>query len=74
MFEASEARRRYEMEDAIASTRIAGHVPSSEFLVDVERELRGEMTSEEARAASLMRARASDAAPAETAEKARLVG
>ena len=62
MPEVSEARRRYEMENAIANTRIAGHVPSPEFLADVERVLRGEMTSEEARAASLKRALAADAA------------
>ena len=62
MAEISEARHRYWMEDAIASTRIEGHVPSPEFLADVERVLRGEMTMEEAGAASLARALAADAA------------
>lgn len=72
MSEVSEARRRYWMEDAIASTRIEGHVPSPEFLADVERLMSGEMTREEARAASLKRALAMDAAATEAAEKARV--
>lgn len=73
MADSSEARRRYQMEDAIANTRIEGHVPSPEFLADCERFIRGEMTSEEVRAASLQRARVADAAATAAAEKTRVV-
>lgn len=49
-------------EQAMASTRISGHVPSPEFLTDCEAVVVGEMTREEARAASLARALAKNAA------------
>ena len=72
MSHVSEARRRYEMEDAIASTRIEGHVPSPEFLADVECVLRGDMTREQARAASMKRALAMDAEATAATEKAKV--
>ena len=52
----SEAQRRMDHEPSLASTRLAGHVPTPEFLADCERVIRGEMTPAEARAASLARA------------------
>lgn len=53
-------RRRCGMEQALASSRIEGHVPSSEFLADVEVYITGNMTGEQVRAASLQRALAAD--------------
>ena len=60
----SEAERRWAHEQALASTRISGHVPTPEFLSDVEAVIKGTMTNEEARAASLARALAKDQAAA----------
>jgi hypothetical protein len=57
-----EAERRLAFEQASASTRIAGHRPTAEFMADVEAVIRGEMTADEARNASLARAKAADAA------------
>ena len=52
----SEQERRRALDQALANTRIEGHVPSPEFLVDCERLVGGPMTPEELRAASLARA------------------
>jgi hypothetical protein len=58
----TEAKRREAHEQALASTRIEGHVPTPEFLADCEAVIKGTMTEEEARAASLARALAADKA------------
>ena len=60
----TEAQRRYANEQALASTRIEGHVPTPEFLADCEAVIAGTMTEEQARAASLARALAKDHAAA----------
>jgi hypothetical protein len=52
----SKAERRYAMDQAIANTRIEGHRPTPEFLVDVEMVVDGRMTYEQAVAASAARA------------------
>jgi hypothetical protein len=59
---ASDAWRRWAHEQALASTRIEGHVPTPEFLADCEAVIQGTMTTEQARAASLARAVAKDRA------------
>jgi len=56
----TKAQRRLAHEQALASTRIEGHLPSAEFLADCEAVIEGSMTTEQARAASLARALASD--------------
>ena len=61
----AEEERRRSLAQALASTRIEGHVPSPEFLADCERFARGEITQEDIRAASLARARAADRAASE---------
>lgn len=58
----SKAARELAHEQALASTRISGHEPSPEFLADCAAVVEGTMTIEEARAASLARALAKDAA------------
>jgi hypothetical protein len=58
------AQRRLAHNQALASTRIEGHVPSPEFLADCEAVIAGTMTLEQARAASLARALAADRAAA----------
>ena len=63
----TEQSRRYSMDQALASTRIEGHVPSPEYLADCDRFVRGEMTSDDVRAASLARALAADRAASATA-------
>jgi len=60
----TEAERRFANKQALASTRIEGHVPSPEFLADCEAVIAGTMTRAEARAASLARALAKDRAAA----------
>lgn len=57
-------RRRLAHEQALASTRIEGHMPSAEFLNDCEAVIDGTMTSDQARAASLERALSKDRAAA----------
>jgi len=47
--------RRYAVDQALASTRLEGHVPTPEFLADCEAVVAGSMTGEEARARSLAR-------------------
>ena len=58
----TEAERRLAHEQALASTRIEGHVPTPEFLADSEAVITGAMTEEQARAASLARALADERA------------
>lgn len=57
----TEAQRRVDLEQALANTRIEGHVPTTEFAADVEAVAAGAMTPEQAREASLARALAADA-------------
>lgn len=54
----TKAERRFAHEQALASNRLAGHVPTPEFLADCEAVVNGTMTRDEARAASLARAQA----------------
>lgn len=56
MVDVSKAERRYAQEQALANTRIAGHVPSPEFLADFDAVVEGNMTCEQAIKASLARA------------------
>ena len=58
----TEAERRVAHEQALASTRIEGHVPTPEFLADCEAVIKGAMTDEEASQRSLARALAKDRA------------
>jgi hypothetical protein len=58
----TKAQRRVAHEQALASTRIEGHIPTAEFLADCEAVIEGTMTREQARAASLARALAKDKA------------
>lgn len=51
----TEAQRRYATAQALASTRLEGHVPTPEYLADCEAVIAGTMTGEEARARSLAR-------------------
>ena len=55
-------QRRLAHEQALASSRIEGHVPTAAFLADCEAVIAGTMTREEARAASLARALSNDRA------------
>lgn len=55
-------RRRQNYDQALASSRLEGHVPSAAYLADIECVIAGTMTPEAARAASLARALAADAA------------
>jgi hypothetical protein len=52
----TEAQRRAAHEQALASSRLEGHVPTPEYLADCEAVIAGTMTLEGARAASLARA------------------
>ncbi|MEI7872662.1 MAG: antitoxin VbhA family protein [Alphaproteobacteria bacterium] len=60
------AERRASLDQALASTRLEGHVPTPEFLADCEDYIAGRVTREEAMARSTARAlaaeRAADAA------------
>lgn len=58
--EASRARCRWANEQALASTRISGHEPSQEFILDCEAVVNGTLTESEARERSLHRARVRD--------------
>ncbi|TAK91249.1 MAG: hypothetical protein EPO06_05710 [Burkholderiaceae bacterium] len=55
-YSGTEAQRRIAHEQALANTRIEGHIPSAEFLVDCEAVIAGTMTREQARERSLRRA------------------
>lgn len=58
----TEQERRRSLTQALANTRIEGHVPSPEFLADCERFARGEITQDDIRARSLARAQGADRA------------
>ena len=58
----TEATRRFAMDQALANTRIEGHIPTPEFLADFERNIRGEISDDEMHVASLLRAYALEAA------------
>lgn len=63
----TKAERRLAHEQALASSRLSGHVPSAEFLADCEAIIEGTMTHDQARAASLARALAKDQAVVQAA-------
>lgn len=48
----TKAERRYVHDQALASARIEGFVPTPEFLADCEAYIRGTMTTDEMRARS----------------------
>lgn len=56
MSDIEKIRRRILHEQSLASTRLEGHRPSAEFLRDCEAVIEGDMTRDQARAASLKRA------------------
>lgn len=56
----TESTRRHAAEQALASTRIEGHVPTPEFLADTEAVVEGTLSPEDAIARSLARAREKD--------------
>lgn len=62
------AERLLAHEQALASSRIEGHRPSLEFLADCAAVVEGEMTRDQARAASLARALAKDRMTRDTPE------
>lgn len=62
MSNSTESERRWAHMQALASSRISGHKPTPEFLADIEAVIKGTMTNEQARAASLARALAKDRA------------
>jgi hypothetical protein len=68
MSASTEAERHLAKEQALASTRIEGHEPSSEFLADCAAVAAGDMTLEQAREASLRRALAKDSAARRSAD------
>lgn len=70
MAKTAEAERRVAHEQALASTRIEGHVPTPEFLADCEAVIKGTMTREEAGQRSLERAIATDRAARDTVANA----
>lgn len=56
----TEAERRIAHEQALASSRLAGHVPTPEFLADCEAVIAGTMTLDELRERSRKRADAAE--------------
>ena len=58
----TEAERRIAAEQALANTRIEGHVPTAEFLADFDAFIEGKLTLDEVRARSTERASALDQA------------
>lgn len=63
--DAAKAERRWLNEQALASARIEGHLPSQEYLSDCQAWIDGSMANEEARARSLARALTADKAATE---------
>lgn len=57
----SVAMRRWHLEQALASTRLDGHVPTAEFLADCEAMITGQLTADEVRARVIRRAQVADA-------------
>ena len=60
----TKAERRFAHEQALANTRIEGHVPVPEFIADLDAVVEGRTTYDEVIAASLARAIGRDAATA----------
>jgi hypothetical protein len=60
----TQAELRWALDQALASSRIEGYIPTLEFLADREAVIAGTLTLEQASAASLKRALAADAAAA----------
>ena len=58
----TEAERRIGVEQALANTRIEGHVPTAEFSADFEAFIEGKLTLDDVRARSTARATALDQA------------
>ena len=54
------AERRASLDQALASTRLEGHVPTPEFLADCEDYIAGRITRDEVMARSAARARAAE--------------
>ena len=54
------AERRASLDQALASTRLEGHVPTPEFLADCEDYIAGRITRDEAMARSTARALAAE--------------
>lgn len=54
------AERRMRLEQALASTRIEGHVPTPEFLADMEAMVTGQLSAEEVRRRVIERAQEAD--------------
>jgi len=65
---AEQALRKLAHDQALASTRIEGHVPTDAFLADCAAVVEGTMTRQQAREASLARALAQEAATGGTAD------
>jgi len=63
--ESQRAQRRWASEQALASARIEGHIPTPAYLADCEAVVQGVMTLNEAGARSLARAVAADKYAAE---------
>lgn len=57
----SVAMRRWHLEQALASTRLEGHVPSADFLADCEAMITGQLTADEVRVRVIQRAKDADA-------------
>jgi DNA-damage-inducible protein J len=66
--EEEKRRRRLWHEQALASTRLEGHIPTPEFLDDCEAVIEGTLSREEARERSLARALAADRAARELSD------
>jgi len=64
MHPSTEAGRYHAHEQALASAKIEGYEPGPQFLADCAAVIAGSMTREQARSASLARARAEDRAAA----------
>lgn len=58
----TEAERRIAVEQAVANTRIEGHLPTPEYLADFDAFIQGKMTLDEVRARSMARAQELDEA------------
>jgi hypothetical protein len=58
----TEAERRWNYRQAIANTRIEGHVPDAEFLADCEAVIKGEETHDQVLERDIQRALAEDRA------------
>jgi Antitoxin VbhA len=66
MAKTSEAERRFFVNQALATTRIEGHVPSAEFLADCEAYVAGHLTTQQMRDTILARTPTPSAAAIES--------